>query len=138
MKRTPEIDAWLRARLKLAVEQFGDGSTDAFGRLLGYANGGSVRQSLKESGKGSRRVQQAILDRSEAVSDLKDWFKLPPELSTHTTNDEQGELTMLSREVREALSGLDGEAAARAENVLRAHLGLDQITVKGGESRHAS
>lgn len=73
MKRSPEKEAWLLARLKEAVEQFDGGSADAFGRRLGYTNGGGIRQCLN----GSRPVQPAIIEKAHAKPELAGWFDFP-------------------------------------------------------------
>ena len=70
MKSTAEIDAALRARLHEAVNRFTAGNTDAFGRLLGYMNGGYVREMLV----GNKPVRRAIIERANANPELAGWF----------------------------------------------------------------
>lgn len=72
MKREPAREEWLHRRLKEAVDQFAGGSADAFGRMLGYTNGGPVRQSLSKA----RPVQQAILERSRHIPGMESWFDM--------------------------------------------------------------
>jgi hypothetical protein len=59
-----ELD-WCSARMVEVVQRWGGGSADAFGRLLGYANGGFIREVIakkKPIGKAIRhreRMQSA-------------------------------------------------------------------------------
>ncbi len=75
MKKDPKKDAWLRARLKEAVDKFGHGSTDELGRLLGFANGGNIRQCFAE--KKPRNVRDSIIDAAHATPEMKGWFVYP-------------------------------------------------------------
>ncbi len=77
MRSTPAHDKKLQARLQAAVDQFADGSADAFGRLIGYANGGYIREVLS----GKKPVREALIDRCAAVPALSGWFdgELPPQ-----------------------------------------------------------
>jgi hypothetical protein len=68
MRRDAERDTLLRARLAEAVNALADGSADAFGRLLGYTNGGYVREALI----GKKPVRAALIER---VHELRPgWF----------------------------------------------------------------
>lgn len=70
MQTTPAIEAALRARLKQGIDKFAGGSADRFGRLLGYANGGYLREILN----GSKPVRDAIIKRTHAVESMAGWF----------------------------------------------------------------
>lgn len=59
MRSTPKKDESLRQRLAEAVERFSEGSADDFGRKIGYANGGYVREALS----GKKPVREALLVR---------------------------------------------------------------------------
>jgi len=128
MRRTPEIDAWLHQRLRLAVDDLEGGSADEFGRMLGYLNGGSVRQSLR----GVRRVQQAILDRAETAADarLHDWFKPPAELLPAEPLMIQGGISVLTDELNNAIAQKAPQEQLALENALRALLGMPALSMK--------
>jgi hypothetical protein len=71
MRSTPERDAWLKQRLKEAVDSpLAGGSADKLGRLLGYTNGGYIREILD----GKKPVRSAIIERADAVPELRGWF----------------------------------------------------------------
>jgi hypothetical protein len=79
MQTTPAIEAALRARLRQAIDDFAGGSADRFGRLLGYTNGGYLREVLSEK----KPVRDAIIQRTHAVKEMVGWFDpilqgLPP------------------------------------------------------------
>jgi hypothetical protein len=135
MRRTPEVEAWLRARLQEAVDKFAKGSADEFGRLIGYRNGGSVRQSLG----GDRRVQPAILERAETVESLNGWFAIPSELlpDTADNNIAVSSTGMFSDDLKKALQSRGSKEVLKAENMLRVMLGMDPI-VDIGNDREAS
>lgn len=82
MRSTPAIDEQLRARLIEAVQKLDDGSADAFGRRLGYTNGGYIREVLN----GKKPVREALIARANATKELAGWFssvlaKLPDSVS---------------------------------------------------------
>lgn len=68
MKSNPDLDARLQARLREAIEQFDGGSADAFGRRIGYTNGGYLREVLS----GKKPTREALIDRVHAV--IPGWF----------------------------------------------------------------
>lgn len=70
MRSTPEQDEQLRLRLQAAVDQFAGGSADKFGQMVGYANGGYVRECLKMK----KPVREALIDRVHATSGMQGWF----------------------------------------------------------------
>lgn len=79
MQTTPVIEAALRKRLQQAIDEFAAGSADRFGRLLGYTNGGYLREVLN----GKKPVRDAIIQRTHAVKQMAGWFdpileSLPP------------------------------------------------------------
>lgn len=78
MRSTPEIDARLKARLQEAVERFSDGNVEAFGKRIGYANGGYIRQCLQD--KDPRPVRAVLIGRVHQDPDMRGWFDgvLPP------------------------------------------------------------
>lgn len=78
MRSTPELDARLRLRLQEAVDRFAEGSADAFGRLIGYANGGYIRQSLRLDDP--RPVRSSLIARINDVPLMRGWFDslIPP------------------------------------------------------------
>lgn len=72
MRSTPAQDALLRARLKEAVDLHAGGSADAFGRKIGYANGGYIRQCLQEFEP--RPVRESLIERIQRVPAMRGWF----------------------------------------------------------------
>jgi hypothetical protein len=70
MRSTPEKDACLRKRLAEAVETFAGGSADAFGRKVGYANGGYIREALSAK----KPVREALIDRVHGCREMENWF----------------------------------------------------------------
>lgn len=70
MRSTPEQDVRLRLRLAAAVEQFAGGSADNFGQLIGYANGGYVREVLNEK----KPVREKMIERVHARKEMAGWF----------------------------------------------------------------
>lgn len=70
VRSTPKLDEEMRARLEEAVTHFDAGSADAFGRRIGYTNGGYIRQVLT----GKRPVREALIDRVHAVDAMRGWF----------------------------------------------------------------
>jgi hypothetical protein len=82
-KRPPEVDAAVRARLHEAVNKFTGGNTDAFARMIGYLNGGFLRELLA----GNKPVRNAIVRRFEAVPELRGWFEgyVPDAAPPHNT-----------------------------------------------------
>jgi hypothetical protein len=73
MRSTPERDAWMRQRLQEAVDGPAGGSADKLGRMLGYTNGGYIREILK----GAKPVRAAIIERANDVDELRGWFGMP-------------------------------------------------------------
>lgn len=67
-------EEWMRRRLAEAVVHFAEGSADKMGRLLGYANGGFIR----EIQKGVKPVGKAIVARMETVAGGAGWFAGAP------------------------------------------------------------
>lgn len=57
-------------RLQEAVDQFAGGSADAFARLIGFANGGNVRQVLS----GKRPLRESIIHRVHEHELMQGWF----------------------------------------------------------------
>jgi len=72
--RDHQHEEWMRRRLAEAVAHFADGSADKMGRLLGYANGGFLR----EIAKGVKPVGKAIVARMENVEGGAGWFAAAP------------------------------------------------------------
>ena len=72
MRSTPEIDARLRERLREGVEYFAGGSADKLGRLLGYANGGYIRESLRPDNP--KPVRAALINKFNDVPEMRGWF----------------------------------------------------------------
>jgi hypothetical protein len=73
MRSTPERDAWLKDRLQAAVDKKAGGSVDKLGRMLGYTNGGYLREILL----GKKPLRAAIIERAEGVDELRGWFGAP-------------------------------------------------------------
>lgn len=73
-ERDLEQEQWMRRRLDEAVRQLADGSADKLGRLMGYANGGFIREILK----GTKPVGKAIVARIANVQGGEDWFADAP------------------------------------------------------------
>lgn len=69
-ERDLEQEQWMRRRLDEAVQQLADGSADKLGRLMGYTNGGFIREILK----GTKPVGKAIVARIESVQGGTAWF----------------------------------------------------------------
>jgi hypothetical protein len=70
MRSTPEQDNRLRARLAEAVDQLCGGNAEQFGKMIGHANGGHIRQILK----GEKEVRPTIIHRVQAVEGMETWF----------------------------------------------------------------
>jgi hypothetical protein len=60
----------LRQRLQEAVDKFAGGSADKFGQLIGYANGGYVRECLNRK----KPVRESLIDRVHAAAGMAAWF----------------------------------------------------------------
>jgi hypothetical protein len=69
-ERDLEQEQWMRRRLDEAVQQLADGSADKLGRLMGYTNGGFIREILK----GTKPVGKAIVARIDKVVGGTAWF----------------------------------------------------------------
>lgn len=69
-ERDLDHEELMRRRLGEAVEKLADNSADKLGRLMGYTNGGFIREILK----GTKPVGKAILVRIENVPGGKGWF----------------------------------------------------------------
>lgn len=70
MRSTPEIDARLRRRLQEAVDRFANGSADAFGRQIGYTNGGYIREVLSTK----KEVRERLIERVHEQPNMRGWF----------------------------------------------------------------
>ena len=70
MRSTPDQDERLRQRLQEAVDKFAGGSADKFGQLIGYANGGYVRECLNRK----KPVRESLIDRVHAAAGMAAWF----------------------------------------------------------------
>ena len=70
MRSTPELDRQLRARLIEAVDKAAGGNADAFGRLLGYTNGGYIREIIRSV----KPVRESLIDRVHALDGYAGWF----------------------------------------------------------------
>lgn len=70
MRSTPELDRQLQRRFAEAVEKATEGNADGFGRMLGYTNGGYVREILR----GVKPVREAIIERVHGLAGFADWF----------------------------------------------------------------
>lgn len=73
-KRDTAHDDWMRQRLAKAVEDLADGNAEKMGRMLGYQNGGFVREVLG----GSKPVGRAIVQRMQSAPGGKGWFDGAP------------------------------------------------------------
>lgn len=71
VRSTPEQDARLRARLAEAVGIFANGSADKFGQMIGYTNGGYIREIIGKKGK---PVREQIIARVHATAGMDGWF----------------------------------------------------------------
>jgi hypothetical protein len=69
-ERDLEHEARMRRRLQEAVEQLAENSADKLGRLMGYTNGGFIREIVK----GTKPVGKAILARINNVPGGEGWF----------------------------------------------------------------
>jgi hypothetical protein len=76
-ERDLDQEAWMRRRLQEAVDQLADGSADKLGRLMGYTNGGFIREILK----GTKPVGKAILARINQVPKGEGWFKTAADIA---------------------------------------------------------
>jgi hypothetical protein len=76
VRTTPELDRLLRERFVAACKKETNGNADAFGRLLGYTNGGYVREIVR----GVKPVREAIIERVQALPGYAGWFAdlMPP------------------------------------------------------------
>lgn len=121
MKSTPEHDDALRDRLREAVNTFADGSADAFGRMVGHANGGYIREILN----GKKNVRERLIEQVHEHKDMAGWFSalvgpLPGPLTLDLSQTEY-DMVMGYRErtgrLREALRGPDPEDEPLPPNV---------------------
>lgn len=95
----------MRERLRKAVEVHANGSADKLGRILGYTNGGFIREILD----GKKPLRSAIIERAEAVEALRTWFDYPPGVkpspadaaprSFSSLTGQEAQLVMLAREL---------------------------------------
>ena len=87
MRSTPDQDEQLRLRLEEAVRKFAGGSADKFGQMIGYANGGYVRECLKKI----KPVRESIIERVHAHIMMRGWFSahLSPIASNDVGADEE-------------------------------------------------
>lgn len=72
--RDHKREEWMRHRLKEAVQRLADGSAEKLGRLLGYTNGGFVREIVT----GGKPVGKAVVARMEDVPGGRGWFNGAP------------------------------------------------------------
>lgn len=124
MRSNPERDAWLRERLREAVAVHANGSADKFGRMLGYTNGGYIREILD----GKKPLRSAIIERAASVKALQAWFDYPGAAASagdaaprsfSSLSGQEAQLVMLARELDkrsphggvEALCGLAADLA---------------------------
>lgn len=70
MRSTPEIDRRLRERLIEAVDKECGGNADAFGRKLGYTNGGYIREIIRNV----KPVRESLIDRVHGLPGYEGWF----------------------------------------------------------------
>lgn len=70
VRSTPDQDKLLRDRLEEAVRRFAGGSADKFGQLIGYANGGYVREVLNNK----KPVRRRLIERIHARPEMVNWF----------------------------------------------------------------
>ncbi len=52
------------------MDAFAGGSADAFARIVGYVNGGYIREALN----GKKPVREALIDRVHRCSGMEQWF----------------------------------------------------------------
>lgn len=113
MRSTPEKDEALRARLEEAVNKFADGSSDAFARLIGYANGGYIREIINK--KKGKVVREALIDRvnnSKECKAMHGWFDDLLRIAEADQADD------LAARLRRLPSGPDKEYLVKAVGVL--------------------
>ncbi len=60
----------MRQRLQEAVDKFAGKSADRFGRLIGYTNGGYVRECLNKI----KPVRETLIERVHAAEGMGGWF----------------------------------------------------------------
>lgn len=101
-ERDQQYEEWMRRRLAEAVTLFADGSADKMGRLLGYTNGGFIREILK----GVKPVGKAVVARMEDVEGGKSWFAGAP-----------GGLSAASAEAKKAAESFSPRAARIARRL---------------------
>ena len=70
VRSTPEQDERLRLRLIAAVDKFAGSSADRFGQMIGYANGGYIRECINKK----KPVRETIIDRVHRTEGMADWF----------------------------------------------------------------
>lgn len=126
VRSTPEQDERLRQRLQEAVDKFASGSADKFGQLIGYANGGYVRECLNKK----KPVRESLIDRVHAAPGMAGWFS--EQLSPITAAD-VGDID--EKALLAAFRALPPGSAARRE-VLAFVRGFTAGASLGGASDH--
>lgn len=118
MRSTPTLDEQLRRRLREAVEKFDGGNADAFGRRIGYMNGGYIREVL--AGRNGKRVREKLIDRVHARPEMRGWFSAclpvgPAEAGWPFPGIEPARFVRLSRDQQIEIQGLVRDRIERFE-----------------------
>lgn len=94
VRSNPAIDAALRNRLREAVEQFAGGNAEAFGKMLGFANGGYIRQCLRPNDP--RPVRSSLIGRVNDHPLMQGWFDglMPPIVAADVRPRPAGQVNM--------------------------------------------
>lgn len=133
MLRDPKKEDWLRRRLQEAVDKFDGGSADAFGRRIGYTNGGSVRQSL--SGKPGRSVQPAVIERAHRLPELSGWFVFPEDRDQGFKPSGFAALSPIEAAlVATVRAGLSEKEIAQLAEAVQSAIKTKNVRVSNGES----
>ena len=123
VRSTPEQDERLRLRLVEAVDKFAGSSADKFGQMIGYANGGYVRECINKK----KPVRETIIDRVHTTEGMAGWFSacLTPISAGDVAESEERDLLTVflalppgSAARREVLGFARGIAAATRPSVV--------------------
>lgn len=84
---------WGSARMAEAVQRWGGGSADAFGRLLGYANGGFIREVISKKKPIGKAIRHRVREHMPELESYLDYEASKRQRSSDAdiiTNDDKG------------------------------------------------
>lgn len=98
----------LRQLLADAVKKFAGGSADKLGRLMGYTNGGFIREIVN----GKKPVRSAIIERMHKIEGAAGWFDAPG--ADLVVRDNDGHYTIFEMKAPRATVGESALQLAKA------------------------